>query len=467
MASPYPQPPVYQTPPPYRYRRSLAGPVVLIVIGLLFLAHNFGARIPIWHYFGRFWPLLLILWGVIKLVEHASATRQGYRTSGIGGGTIFLLLIIIVVGVTAHNTSDWNWNGVRDQIQMDDDFGGMFGGNAYPYDDTLQQTFPGGGNLRIVSDHGAITVQPSDDDSIKVIVHKKVYAENQKDADKYNERTKPTLMVNGTSVVLNANTNGAGEHGVSADMEVFVPGKAGIDIAGRRGDLNITDRKGPVTLSVQHGDVALNDITGPVKINMEKGSVRLSKIVGSVDLDGRVDDTTVDDVEGPVRLNGDFFNDIHVSNVNGPVSFKSARSDITIGAVPGDLEISGDSLRGTEVKGPSRMVMRSKEVHLEDVSGDLELESSNGAIEVHAAEKLPLGNMTITGKKGSVTLVLPSNAGFQLDAISRNGDISSDFDNIKVDEESGGTKRASGTVGNGAARVVINADKGEIRIDKS
>ena len=453
-------------PPPYRYRRSLAGPIVLIVLGLLFLIHNFGVHIPIWRYFGRFWPVLLILWGVIKLAEHASASRQGYRTSGIGGGTVMLLLLIIVLGVSAHHTSDWNWGGVRDQIQIDDDMAGMFG-NAYSYDDTLQQTFPGDGNLRIVSDHGAITVQPSDDDSIKVIVHKKVYADNQKDADKYNQGTKPLLTVNGTSVLLNANTNGAGDHGVSADMDVFVPRKAGIDVASRRGDLNITDRKGPVKLSAQHGDVSLNSIEGPVKINLEKGSIRVAKVDGPVDIDGRIDEVTVDDVNGPVRLNGDYFNDIRVSKVTGQVVFKSARSDITLASVPGDLEISGDSLRGTDVNGPARMVMRSKEVHLEDVKGDLELESTNGDIEVHAANKLPLGKMTITGKKGDVTLVLPPNAGFELEATTRKGDISSDFGNIKVDEHDGGTSRASGTVGNGAAKLVINADVGDIKITKS
>ena len=69
------------------------------------------------------------------------------------------------------------------------------------------------------------------------------------------------------------------------------------------------------------------------------------------------------------------------------------------GIDPGDLEVSGDSLRGSDVTGPSRLVMRSKEVHLEDVSGDLELESTNRDIEVHAAKKLPVGKMTITGRR--------------------------------------------------------------------
>ena len=57
--------------------------------------------------------------------------------------------------------------------------------------------------------------------------------------------------------------------------------------------------------------------------------------------------------------------------------------------------------------------------------------------------------------------------GFQLDATTRKGDITTDFGNIKVDEMGGGTSKATGSVGNGAARLVINADMGDIKITKS
>jgi hypothetical protein len=368
MASTYTQPPMTPVPPPYRYRRSLAGPIVLIVIGCLFLLHNFGVRVPVWHAFGRYWPLLLILWGVVKLVEHAAANRQGYRATGIGGGSVLLLLLIIVFGLGAHYSNDVNWGGVRDQIQIDDDLGGMFG-NAYTYDDNVEQTFPADATLRIVSDRGGINVQP--------------------------------------------------------------------------------------------------DIGGEVKISLEKGSIRVTRVTGDVNVEGRVDDVSVDDVSGAVTMSGEFFSDIRVSKVAKTVTFKSTRSDITLASVPGDIEISGDELRGSDIAGPSRLVLHSKEVHLDDVSGDLELESSNGEIEVHAASKLPIGKMIITGRKGDVTLVVPPNAGFQLDATARKGDITTDFGSIKVDSTSGGSAKATGSVGNGAARLVINADHGDIKITKS
>ena len=462
----YPQAPVPQAPipPPYRYRRSIAGPLVLIVIGLVFLLRNMGVRLPIWHWFGHWWPLLLILWGVIRLIEHSMAQREGYRRAGIGAGSILLLILIVTVGLSAHYSSDIDWGGVRDQIQMDDDLGGMFG-TAYTFEDTLEQSFPTKGTLRVVCDHGSLNISPSDGSTLRVVVHKKLYAQNQNDANKYNDGSKPQITVEGSEVRLNANTSGAGDHAVQSDMDIFVPRDATLDIASKRGDVTINDRKADVRVSLQRGDITLDEIAGAAKINLEKGSVRASKISGDLDVDGRIDNVTVEEVAGAVHLSGDFFNDMRISKVTGTVTFKSSRSDMTIASVPGDVEISGDSMRGNQINGPTRLVTRSKDIHLEDVSGDLQVETSNGEIDVHASNKLPVGRMTITGKHGDITLTLPANAGFQIEANTRKGDITSDFGAIKINENRG-TSEASGTVGNGVSKLQVTADTGDIRISK-
>ena len=51
--------------PPTQRRTSLMGPVILITIGLMFLIAQF---VPGWG-FGRTWPALLIVIGVIKLLD--------------------------------------------------------------------------------------------------------------------------------------------------------------------------------------------------------------------------------------------------------------------------------------------------------------------------------------------------------------------------------------------------------------
>jgi DUF4097 and DUF4098 domain-containing protein YvlB len=266
-------------------------------------------------------------------------------------------------------------------------------------------------------------------------------------------------------VLLNANTNGAGDHAVQSDLEIFVPRDAAVEVASKRGDVNVNGRRADVKLTVQRGDIALNEIAGNTKMSLDKGSIRATDLTGDVEIDGRVDDVTLEDVKGAVRLNGDFFNDIRLSKISKTVEFKSARSDITLASVPGDLEISGDALRATDVGGPMRLVTRSKEIHLEGVTGDVEVENANGDIEVHPANKLPMGKMMIAGKHGDISLTIPANAGFQVDATTRKGDITSDFGALKIDSSSGGS-HATGTVGNGAAKLQINADTGDIHITK-
>ncbi|HLB88645.1 MAG TPA: DUF5668 domain-containing protein, partial [Terriglobales bacterium] len=73
-------------------RRSIFTGVVLIVLGLIFLAQNFRGEFGFWRLFSKWWPLLLILWGVAKLIDRLAAQRSGEgapRT--ITGGEIFLV----------------------------------------------------------------------------------------------------------------------------------------------------------------------------------------------------------------------------------------------------------------------------------------------------------------------------------------------------------------------------------------
>ncbi len=58
--------------PGQRHRSSLTGPVILITLGLMLLFHQL--HIPGWG-FGRTWPVLLIVIGVLKLVDAGRPPR--------------------------------------------------------------------------------------------------------------------------------------------------------------------------------------------------------------------------------------------------------------------------------------------------------------------------------------------------------------------------------------------------------
>lgn len=76
----------------------LAGPVILIGIGMLFLLNNFGFHLPLSRIIGEFWPLILIFFGSMQILRGLTVgggTRQyGFLTGGVmmvTVGGLFLL----------------------------------------------------------------------------------------------------------------------------------------------------------------------------------------------------------------------------------------------------------------------------------------------------------------------------------------------------------------------------------------
>jgi DUF4097 and DUF4098 domain-containing protein YvlB len=415
---------------------------------------------PLLRWFGTYWPALIILWGVIKLVEYQQAQKEGTRPAGIGGGGVVLLIFLIIFGLSATQASRFNWDEIRDHINLGDDDLALFGHN-YSYDDQLQQDFPPGGSLRITNDRGAVNLTVSDDNRIHVAAHKRINADSQQEADKFNPATKPQINASSHVITLNANTQGAGERSVTTDLDVSVPRKVPVVISTRHGDVSVLGRDGDVEIASQHGDVAASDVNGKVSLNLSGGSARVSNISGDVSVQGRADDISLADVKGAAHLNGEF-DSIKLGKVTGVVGFKSARTDMEFSRLNGDLDMDSGDLRANDLIGPFRLLTRSKDVRLNGVDGDVRLENENGAVEIHMSK---LGNMQLSNRNSDVQIYIPDKAGFQLDAHSRGGEIESDFSALKIDNGNDQAS-ASGTVGTGGPHLVITNEHGGIELRK-
>lgn len=455
---------------PPRPRRSMTGPVILIILGLIFLFGNLHliswGRLAIW--FAHYWPLLLILWGVLKLVEHQRAKQEGVQPPGIGAGGVLLLIFLVISGLAATHAANFHWNELRDQFDIDDtDL--PFLGNSFDFDQQLSHDLPAGAGVKIVNDRGAVNVNISNDDKIEINAHKKIRADDQNDANKWNEQTKPQISVSGNLVTINANSRGAGDHPVTVEMDVSIPRKAAVTIAAQRGDVNVMGRDGTVEISNQRGDVSVEDINGDVSLNLDHGSVnmghsslRVSQVSGDVSLQGRSDEVTISDVKGAIRLNGDISDSLKLSKIGKSISFKSSRTDLEFARLGGDLDLDSDSLRADNLTGPVRVSTRSKDVTLEAVSGDTRIQDENSPVQLGL--KSP-GNVQIDNRNGDITVGVPDQLGFKVDARSRGGEVQSEFSGINVtnDDREG---KAAGTVGNGAIRLVLNSEHGNITIRK-
>jgi DUF4097 and DUF4098 domain-containing protein YvlB len=462
MATPVinPLPPV--APPPYR--RSLAGPVVLITLGIVFLLGNIG--ILDWRnigwYFSRWWPLLLILWGVIKLFEGWQAQRQGYRARGIGAGGVILIVFVILLGSIASGIAKWG-----PQIQGDvdgTDFPLLFG-QRYTYSDNNSASLPAGGSLRINNDRGDIKVTVSNDDKIHLIANTIVVSHDEPEAQRIREARVPHFSSEGSIVVLSSSGSGVDNSDrARVNMEVQVPRKAVLELNTQHGDVRVIGRDGDVKLTTSHGNGQAEDVNGKVEMHVQHGDVNASKITGDFTIEGRVDDATIADVGGQVELRGDYFGSMNISRVAKPVRFQSSRTDLEIAKVDGEMTMESGDLRVTQLSGPVTLRTKSKDVHFDNFAGDLNLDDTNAEIDVRIT-KLPVGSIDITNRNGQISLTLPDKASASIDAETRNGEVRSEFPEVKIDS-SRDTNHGAGKLGAGTASIRLRTEHGDIEIRK-
>ena len=441
----------------------MAGAIVLILIGIVFLLGTMG--VMNWHglavLFGKFWPLLLILWGIIKLIEHEQAKRAGLPGRGIGVGGVFLLLFVISAGLIATGVSHFNWGNLRDHMQIgDDDIDEIFGGQSFDYSGDLSSDVPAGvTRLDINDDRGAVTVNVSDDKKMRVSWRKKVHAENQQQADSYNKKYDPSIAPAGSALVLNAN---AGDKGVSTDVDVYVPRDMQLMITAKRGDVNVNGMGGGAQINAQHGEVNVNDLVGAATLSLEHSSVRMQHVKGDVTIHGNMNEVDVEDVDGGLHMEGEFYSSTRIVRVSKSVSFHSPRTDLDFTRLDGRLDLDSDNLRADSLTGPMHLKTRSKDISLEGFSGDLRLENNNGAVDIGLQKP---GSIQIDNRKGDVQLAVPPKTALKIEARTREGDIHSDFDEIKVDSRDKESS-ANGSIGADGPHVAINCDHGDIEIRK-
>ena len=443
--------------------RSFFGPIVLIGLGIVFLLINAGfwswGNVGWW--FSRYWPLFIILWGVVKLVEYYQARSEGRPAPGIGAGGIVLLVFLIMFGMMATQASRVNWGNFGDELDLGDDFPVIFG-TRYTYNQQIDQAFPANGSLRVSLDRGDIKLRASTDDKLHVTVRKTVLANSASEADRTNTTMQPVVNVSGTEVAISiANYS----RGSAMDLEIQVPRKAMADLMTLRGDVEVDGREGNVKAHTSRGGVSVDDVTGNAEIHLRRGSVRARKVTGDVDVEGWVNDSNLSDIGGVVNLHGDFFGTMSVAKVAKGVRFKSSRTDLEIGRLDGDMTMEIGDLRARGVTGGFRIVTRSKDIHLEDVDGDIKVDSNHADVELRAT-KPPAGAVEITNDHGHISVELPAKGSFQMSARTDHGEIQSDFGEVKVDNSDRESK-ANGSVGTGGPQVRLTNSHGDINIRKT
>jgi N-terminal domain of toast_rack, DUF2154/Domain of unknown function (DUF5668) len=107
----------------HRYRRrSISGALLLITLGLIFLYANLRPDFDPWSVLSRYWPLLLIFWGIGRIVDYFVFERvdaQGNVVRPGHSGEIFGVLVLIVLLFLAFGHTRLGGKMLHEEMHVD------------------------------------------------------------------------------------------------------------------------------------------------------------------------------------------------------------------------------------------------------------------------------------------------------------------------------------------------------------
>lgn len=444
-------------------RRSLAGPLILILIGALFLTRNLWNEVPVFQLLARFWPFILIAWGVLRLVEILiEAAREKPLPSGrLSGGEIALIILLCIIGTGMHAADRHGVRFAPFGVRGMDVFS-----EQYDYRFSDQRAATGATTVAVENLRGNVRVNGSDEPEIKIDSHKMIRAFNKADADRADQQTPVEIVVEGSRIVVRTNQERASNaHRLSSDLEVTVPRGVTIEGRGNYGDYDITDVTGSVDISSGNAGVRLTKIGGNAKIDLGKSDIiRAVDVKGNVDLQGKGGDVELENIAGLVTVSGSYAGTLEFKNLAKPLHLESRNTDLRVEKVPGSITMDLGDFNATNLIGPIRLVTKSKDIRMEDFTQSLELEIDRGDIDLKPG-KLPLAKIDARSRSGNIELELPESAKFQLKATTSRGEARNEFGAPFETATEGHGASIKGKAGEGPV-ITVSTERGTVTVKK-
>jgi DUF4097 and DUF4098 domain-containing protein YvlB len=451
-------------------RKSLAGPLLLIVIGVWFLVSTLRPDLPLLDVAARFWPFVLIGWGAVRLLEILVWAMRGQALprSGVAGGEWTLVVFICLAGSGLY----WaNFDRPWGHFMMGPNRVEIFG-HSYDFTVPEKKVSPERATRVVVENlHGTVRVTGADTDSVTAGGSKRIRALQDQEANDADRKTPVEAAVNGDVVVVRTNQDRfTGQPRVTTDLEVTVPRGFSVEVRGRDNEsIEVSGVNGGVEVAADQASVRLDGIGGNVRLNDVHKSdlIRAANVKGGVEIQGgHGRDIELEGIGGEVTIDGSYSGDLELRNLAKPLRIVGQNVDLRVERTPGEIHMDLGKFEATDLVGPIRLTSnRARDVEIEKFTQSLDLSLDHGDITLRPIET-PLAKIEAHTRNGEVQLTLPEKASFDLRATTNHGEVSNNYgDGLRTvsEEHRHGGGSIEGTVGQGPA-IVVATDRGSLTV---
>jgi hypothetical protein len=446
-----------------RKRGSVFTGLLLILLGTIFLLDRYDPALGIGHLIRLYWPILIIVWGVAKLIDYLAASRTGEsRGPFLSGGEVALIILLAFV-LTGFVFRDW----LRDhypEISI----------GIPPFHDSYTQsrqlspeTIPAGAHVIIETERGDVSVHAGEGNDMRVSAKESASESTKSAAD--DDMRNVDVVVEHTGNTYHVHPMRQEAHGgrVSVDLDVVLPKTVNLEVNSGHGDIDISGVAGSSTIRSGSGDVELKDLGSDVTVDLQKGDLKISGVVGNVMITGRGDDLDLENITGDATIQAAFVGTINARNVAKMLRCVSPWADLTVTKLNGHLEADSGDIQITDATGPMKLVTHNKDIDVTNVTGKIEIVNTHGDVKVTYSTP-PREDLTITNDSNDVDVTLPANSNFAFSATSRSGEVENDFEAGKSSDDDDDNKRAqlSGRIGTGGPTITITTSYGTVHLHK-
>jgi hypothetical protein len=301
------------------------------------------------------------------------------------------------------------------------------------FDKTLKVS--GAVDLTVMTGAGSISVRTGDSSTLHVIGHIRVnsgwndgFHMDQKTADaKVHElETNPPIEQTGSTIRIGDIHDEELKRNVSISYEIVTPADTRLHSSTGSGGQEVDGVKGPVEATTGSGTMHISRIGAELQASTGSGSI------------------TLDTIQGSVRA----------TTGSGGIRAENIGGGLTAQTGSGNIEYSQTAAGDVDVQ------TGSGEIELRGVHGRLSARAGSGSIR---AEGTPSGDWRIHTGSGGVTVELPQNAAFDLEASTNSGGLTTSHQLLV----SGTLNRHElrGKANGGGPLVSVSTGSGSVRIE--
>jgi hypothetical protein len=368
-------------------KASLLGGIFWTSVGVITFLSALGV-LDWLSFFGAYWPALLILFGIGKIVDfYRMSSGFHFRPAEVVGIVAVILLgisanrLATIPGVTAlGDLRDGRWPLVfteeprsRARVESRRDMAGT-----------------GVRIIQVDNQFGDVEVEKGFEDKVEVSLMAIATGEDEKRAEGFAQQVQLSLLKEGEVVKIGTDRSQlelGRKYRLSTHLRMLVPPNAELRINNENGRVSVLGTRAAVKVTNSYGAIKVESVTGRVEAKNRYEEVRLSNIEGEVVVENRRGNVRLNDIRGNAVLTTDY-GSVSAEGVRGSVEVSNHFGDVRLRSVEGAVTIKSPG-SGVDLAGIQNTVLienSHKGVRVAGLTSSLELNTSYSKVDVSKVE---------------------------------------------------------------------------------